>query len=186
MTESLVLSAAPAWAAAIAAIDDLLSRLKLDHAFVGEAAITAWLGHRLERGSIDVLTLITPQQKNQVAMMASNRGFEVDREAVEAADELDLIPLRFRADEQLIRIHVLVASNALYGWMVKRAVPARIGEREMRVAASEDVVLMLLVSDAPLAAQKVSDVVAAAGERFHREQLNEQLVSIGLPQKVLS
>lgn len=186
MNDPLILSAAAPWEAAVSAVDDLLSRLKLDHAFVGEAAMAAWLGHRFERASVDVLALMTPQQKNQVAMMANNRGFEIDRAAVEAADELDLIPLAIRHGDQLVRIHVLVASNALYGWMVNRAADATLAGRPIRVARSEDLVLMLLVSDAPLAAQKVKDIIAAAGARFDREQLNEKLVSIGLSQKVLS
>jgi hypothetical protein len=186
VTDPLTLQADPARTAAILAIDDLLSRLKLDHAFVGEAAMAAWLSHAFHHGPVDVLAVMTPEQKGQVPMMAMNRGFEVDRASVESTDELDLIPLAMRTDGELVRIHVLVASNALYAWMVKGALQTSLGERQFKVARAEDLVLMLLVSDAPVAAQKITEVINAAGARFDRGQLNEKLVSIGLSQKVLS
>ena len=46
--------------------------------FVGGVARAAWLGGAIEGGSIDIVALMQPPQKNQVAMMASNRGFVVD------------------------------------------------------------------------------------------------------------
>jgi len=65
--------ATPRYDRAIAAVADLLSRLKLDFAFVGNVARSAWLGSRVENGSLDVVVVMTPEQKNNVAMMASNR-----------------------------------------------------------------------------------------------------------------
>jgi len=84
--------------------------------FVGSVARSAWLGGLIDSGSIDVLGVMQPQQKNQVAMMASNRGFRVDRDEIDHAEELDLIPLTW-IDEDDVRVHVLVASNALYARM---------------------------------------------------------------------
>src|SRR5256885_12799861 len=116
--------AAAPYARAIEAVHELLSRLRLDFLFVGNVARSAWLGSEVASGSIDTLATMGPQQKNQVAMMASNRGFRVERDEVEASEELDVIPMRF--DE--LRIHVLVASKALYGRMVKEGVEAKFGE----------------------------------------------------------
>src|SRR5688572_10537677 len=91
---------------AIDAIADLLSRLRLDFLFVGNVARAAWLGSRVESGSLDILALMAPQQKNQVAMMASNRGFRVDRGEIEQSEELDLVPLNFVGEDGEIRVHV--------------------------------------------------------------------------------
>ena len=74
----------PRYSRAIAAIDELLMKLRLEWTFVGSIARAAWLGGVVDGGSIDVVALMKPEQKNQVAMMASNRGFHVDREEIEA------------------------------------------------------------------------------------------------------
>src|SRR5207237_2521219 len=80
---------------AIAAVSELLTKLRLDFMFVGSVARASWLGGTVDSGSIDVVAVMQPQQKNQIAMMASNRGFTVDRDEVEKAEELDLVPLKF-------------------------------------------------------------------------------------------
>ena len=107
----------PRYSRAIAAIDELLMKLRLEWTFVGSIARAAWLGGVVDGGSIDVVALMKPEQKNQVAMMASNRGFYVDREEIDRSEELDLVPLHF--DD--VRVHVLVASNALYAKMIGAA-----------------------------------------------------------------
>ena len=114
--------ASPRYGRAIAAAADLLTRLRLEFVFVGSVARSAWLGSRVDRGSLEVVALMTPEQKSQVAMMAGNRGFRVDREEVEDTAELDLIPMHFVDPEGEVRVHVLVASNALYGRMVRAGV----------------------------------------------------------------
>ena len=157
---------------AIAAVSDLLTRLRLDFVFVGNVARSAWLRSRVERGSIDVMAVMSSEQKNQVAMMASNRGFVVDRDEVEQSEELDLIPLHF-AD---VRIHVLVASNALYAKMIAAAQIVK----ELRVASREDLALLLtLGEDAAGARQLIS------APDFDRGRYNETLVAIGLRELVL-
>src|SRR5215212_9839730 len=79
---------------ALHATAELLSKLRIDHAFVGAVARAAWLGGEAA-GAIDVLALMAPEQKNQVAMMATNRGFRVDRDEIAETEELDLVPLSF-------------------------------------------------------------------------------------------
>jgi len=113
-------AASPLYEGAIAAVVDLLTRQRLDFVFAGNVARAAHLGTTVDGGSIDVIATMGPQQKNQVAMMASNRGFRVEREEIEATEELDLIPMHFEG----VRVHVLVASNALYGRMVADGVVA--------------------------------------------------------------
>ena len=151
----------PRYARAIDAISELLSRLRLEWAFVGGIARAAWLGGVIEEGSIDLIALMKPEQKNHVAMMASNRGFRIDR------DEIDLIPLHF--DD--VRIHVLVASNALYAKMIASARVVN----ELRVASPEDLALLLTLSeDAAGVRQLMSD------PDFDHVRYNETLTSIGL------
>ena len=70
--------ATPRYARAIEAVAELLTKLRIESMFVGSVARSAWLGGMIDSGSIDVLGLMQPQQKNQVAMMANNRGFRVD------------------------------------------------------------------------------------------------------------
>src|SRR2546430_7925980 len=111
----------PRHARAIEAVAELLSKLRVESMFVGSVARAAWLGGLIDSGSIDVLGLMQPQQMNQVAMMANNRGFRVDRDEIEDAEELDLIPLNWIDEEGDVRIHVLVASNALYARMFAAA-----------------------------------------------------------------
>src|SRR6185503_3047479 len=87
---------------ALHATAELLSKLRLDYAFVGGVARAAWLGGEVA-GPIDVLALMNPQQKNQAAMMAANRGFRVDRNEIEATEELDVVPLNFVDGEGEVR-----------------------------------------------------------------------------------
>lgn len=148
--------------------------------FVGSVARVAWLGGMIEEGSIDVLALMQPQQQNQVAMMANNRGFRVDRDEIEQTEELDLVPLMWADEEGDVRVHVLVASNALYARMFGSARTIEFYGKEIRVPAAEDLALLLSMSD------ELDDVrVLAAGESFDRSAFNEKLVSIGLRERVL-
>jgi hypothetical protein len=169
------LRATPRHARAIEAVAELLSKLRIESMFVGSVARAAWLGGLLDSGSIDILGLMQPQQKNQVAMMASNRGFRVDHDEVDQAEELDLIPLNWIDEEGDVRVHVLVASNALYARMFANARTVAFYEREIRVPSAEDVALLLSMSD------DRDDVRAlAATESFDRQAFNSKLVSIGL------
>jgi hypothetical protein len=175
----LPLRATPRFIHAIEAVAELLSKLRIESMFVGSVARAAWLGGLIDSGSIDVLGLMQPQQKNQVAMMASNRGFRVDRDEVDQAEELDLIPLTW-IDEDDVRVHVLVASNALYARMFANARTTQLYEREIRVPSAEDTALLLSMSD------DRDDVrVLAASEQFDRRAFNQKLVSIGLRELVL-
>jgi hypothetical protein len=173
------LRAVPRFTHAIEAVADLLSKLRIESLFVGSVARAAWLGGLIDSGSIDVLGLMQPQQKNQVAMMAGNNGFRVDRDEIERSEELDLIPLTW-IDEDDVRVHVLVASNALYARMFATARTAQLYEREIRVPSAEDTALLLSMSD------DRDDVrILAASDQFDRSAFNDKLVSIGLRELVL-
>jgi hypothetical protein len=174
------LHATPRHARAIEAVAELLSKLRIESMFVGSVARAAWLGGMIDNGSIDVLGLMQPQQKNQVAMMANNRGFRVDRDEIDQAEELDLIPLTWIDDDSDVRVHVLVASNALYARMFATARMIEFHNREIRVPAAEDLALLLSMSD------EHDDVrILAASEQFDRRAFNDKLVSIGLRELVL-
>jgi hypothetical protein len=184
----LTIRAATGHAAAIAAVDDLLAKQRIERLFVGNVARAAWLGSLVDSGSIDVLGLMQSQQKNNVAMMASHRGFVVDRDEVESTAELDLVPLTFDG----VRVHVLVASNALYARMFGAAHAGRIlspsGEAEdglrtrptLRVPAAEDLALMLTMSEDEDAVRQL-----AAKPEFDRTLYNQKLISIGLAARVI-
>jgi hypothetical protein len=161
----------PRYARAMEAVGDLLTRLRIEWIFVGGVARAAWLGGAIDGGSIDVVALMQPQQKNQVAMMASNRGFVVDRDEVDRSEELDLIPLHF-AD---VRIHVLVASNALYSKMIGAGKIVK----ELRVASREDLALLLTLGEDAAGAQQL-----ISAPDFDRERYNETLLAIGLRELV--
>jgi hypothetical protein len=165
---------------AIAAVADLLARLRLESVFVGSVARSAWLGSRVDQGSLEVVALMTSEQKNQVAMMAGNRGFRVDREEVEHTAELDLIPMHFVDPEGEVRIHVLVASNALYGKMVR----AGVAVETIRVAAIEDLALLFALGDDD-DSQRAASMLVRLPE-FDRIAYNERLISIGLPHYVVN
>jgi len=167
----LTIHAATGHAAAIRAVDELLSKQRIDHLFLGNVARVAWLGGAIDDGSIDVLGLMHAEQKNNVAMMAANRGFHVDREEIERTTELDLVPLAFHD----VRVHVLVASNALYGRMFADAPTAQLGDRDLRVPSAEDLALLLAMSEDDDAVRQI-----AARPEFDRARFNEKLTSIGL------
>jgi hypothetical protein len=160
---------------AIHAAADLLAKLRLDFAFLGNVARAAWLGGLVREGSIDVLALMQSQQKNQVAMMASNRGFRVEREEIEQSEELDLVPLNFVDKEGDVRINVLVATNALYGRMVAKASESSIDELPIRVPNAEDFALLLGMSGDDEALRMI-----AATTTFDRAAFNEKVTAIGL------
>ena len=172
--------ASPRYGRAIAAVADLLARLRLEFVFVGSVARSAWLGSPVERGSLEVVTLMNPEQKSQVAMMASNRGFRVDREEVEHTAELDLVPLHFVDPEGEVRVHVLVASNALYGRMVS----AGVATETVKVAAIEDLALLFALGDDDDSQRAAAMLVRLP--QFDRTAYNERLVSIGLPHFVVN
>ena len=157
----------PRYARAVDAVRELLTKLRLEWAFVGGIARAAWLGGTIDRGSIDVVALMKPEQKNQVAMMASHRGFHIDRDEVEQSEELDLIPLHF--DD--VRIHVLVATNALYAKMINAARVVN----DVRVASPEDLALLLTLSEDTAGVRQLMSDAA-----FDRARFDETLASIGL------
>ena len=185
------IAASPLYERAIAAVADLLSRQRLDYVFAGNVARAAHLGTPVDGGSIDVIATMGPQQMNQVAMMASHRGFRVERDEVEAAEELDLIPMH--SDE--VKVHVLVASNALYGRMVADGAVAGSqfpipggdsGNRELgtgnslKVPRSEDFALLLQMSND---VTSLMTLIEAPG--FDRDGYNRKLTSIGLRELVI-
>ena len=186
------IAASPLYERAIAAVADLLSRQRLDFVFAGSVARAAYLGTPVDGGSIDVIATMGPQQMNQVAMMANNRGFRVEREEIAAAEELDLIPMRFED----VRVHVLVASNALYGRMVADGSVAewpgsQVAEAgttrqpgnpvtQIRVPRIEDFALLLQMSN-----DVTSLMTLIESPDFDRGAYNRKLTSIGLRELVV-
>jgi hypothetical protein len=160
---------------AIHATAELLGRLKLDTMFVGNVARAAWLNVEMSGGAVDVLAVMTGQQKGQVAMMAANRGFRVDRDEVEATEELDLIPLNFVDPEGEVRVHVLLASNALYGRMVSVGIATELDGRTVKIPRAEDLALMLLMAEDQEAVQHLTSL-----PEFDLQAFRERLASIGL------
>lgn len=158
-------------ATAIQAVADLLARLRLDFLFVGSVAHAAHLATPIAVGPIDAIATMGPQQKNQLAMMANNNGFDVDRDEIAATEELDLVPMRFDGT----RVHVLVASNALYGRMVAEGVQAEFGERTLKVPRLEDFALLLQMNNDVESLMRVIE-----SPEFDRENYNEKLTAIGL------
>ena len=168
--------ASPQYEPAIRAVSDLLSRLRLDFLFVGNVARAAHLGDPVGSGSIDVIATMGPQQKNQLAMMARNNGFAVEREELEAAEELDLVPVRFEG----VRVHVLVASNALYGRMVAEGVQAQFEGATLKVPRLEDFALLLQMNND---VESLMRVIESPG--FDRPSYNTKLTAIGLRELVV-
>ncbi|HVG23079.1 MAG TPA: hypothetical protein VND45_02895 [Thermoanaerobaculia bacterium] len=160
---------------AIHATAELLEKLRIDAMFVGGVARSAWLGGDVAGGAVDVLALMNAPQKNQLAMMAANRGFRVDRDELEQTDELDLIPLNFLDDAGEVRVHVLLATNALYGRMVSSAQESSLDERALKVPRAEDLALLLLFAEDEVTVRRLATL-----PEFDRTAFQERLVSIGL------
>lgn len=167
--------ATPRYGRAIHATAELLEKLRIESIFVGGVARAAWLGDEIGSGAVDVLALMNAPQKNQVAMMASHRGYRVERSEIEQSEELDLVPLNFIHDEGDVRVHVLLATNALYGRMAAAGVPAQIDDRPVRVPRAEDLTLMLLMSDDEESVRRLTEL-----PEFDRHGFQERLASIGL------
>jgi hypothetical protein len=168
------------YARAIDGVADLLGRLRLDHAFVGSVAWAAWLGGIADAGPVDVLAVMGPQQKSQVAMMGANRGFRVEREEIDQSEELDLIPLWWSDPDGEVRVHVLVASNALYGRMVAAGVAAEFRDKSIKVPAAEDFALLLAISEDEEGVRAMT-----ATPEFDRDAYNAKVVSIGIAERVI-
>jgi hypothetical protein len=167
--------AAPSHARAIRAVADLLSRLRLDSVFVGGVARAAHLGDPAG-GSVDAVATMGSQQKSQLAMMAKNNGFGVDREELDATEELDLVPLTFEGT----RVHILVASNALYGRMVADGVNAEFEEGSVKVPRAEDFALLLQMNND---VESLMSIIESP--QFDREGYNRKLAAIGLRELVV-
>lgn len=164
----------------IEAVAELLTKLRLEFVFVGAVARSAWAGGIADAGPVDVLAVMSPEQKNNVAMMASNRGFRVERDEIDASEELDLIPLHHVDSEGDVRVHVLVASNALYGRMVASGIDAEFRDRTVRIPAAEDFALLLTVAGDEDGVESLLAIPA-----FDRDSYNRKLVSIGLAEHVV-
>lgn len=160
---------------AIHAVAVLLEKLKIDGMFVGHVARSAWFGEEVSGGAIDLLALMTAPQRNQLAMMASNRGFRVEREELESVEELDLVPMHFRDEEGEVRVHVLLATNALYGRMIAAGATAEFDGREVKIPRAEDFALLLLMGDDQDAVRSLT-----AMPEFDLTAFRERLASIGL------
>lgn len=182
MSNEVEVTAAKGHELAIEAIASLLEKLKIDCAFVGQVAESAWLRKPVDKGSVDVVAVVGPDRRQQIPMMAmaQNRCFEVDREAVEAAQELDLIPLAFSAESRTIPIHILIASNALYSIMIRDSVETRMGDRPLKVVKAEDLALLLMVDESEESTAKVHEIVDKSDGAFDLDRFNERLASIGL------
>jgi hypothetical protein len=166
---------------AIHAVAELLGKLKIDAMFVGNVARGAWLDAEIGSGAVDVIAVMTPQQKSQVAMMAANRGFRVERDELDATEELDLIPIHFLDEEEEVRVHVLLASNALYGRMVSVAIATQLDERTVKIPRAEDLALMLLMAEDAEAVQRLTGM-----PQFDLAAFRERLSSIGLGGEAVS
>lgn len=160
---------------AIHATAELLGKLKMESMFVGGVARAAWLDVELGTGAVDVLAVMTAQQKGQIAMMAANRGFRVERDELDATEELDLIPLNWMDPDGEVRVHVLMASNALYGRMVAVGIATEIDDRTVRIPRAEDLALMLLMAEDQEAVQHLTSL-----PEFDLQAFRERLTSIGL------
>lgn len=169
---------------AIATLADLLTRQRIESVFLGNVACSAWLGRKVERGSLDVLALMTPQQRSPITMMASHRGFRIDPAEIEQSEELDLVPLNLDDEEGSIAIHVLLASNALYGRMVAAGIEASIGQTPLRVPLAEDLALLLSMSEDEQSQQDREMLIRLP--EFDRRVFNERLVAIGLQQLTIN
>lgn len=166
---------------AIHSTAELLAKLRIESIFVGSVARAAWLGDCVEQGSVDVLALLNAPQKNQVAMMASHRGFRVERAEIEESELLDLVPLNFVDPAGDVRVHVLLASNALYGRMVAAGVAAPPSDAlpALRVPRAEDLALLLLLAEDDEGVQRLSEL-----PQFDRRSFDDRLASIGLGARV--
>lgn len=188
MSEEVRVTASKGHELAIEAVASLLAKFKVDCAFVGQVAESAWLQKPVEKGSIDVLAMVGPDRRQQIPMMAMahNRCFQVDKEAVEAALELDLIPMTFKAESRTIPIHILFASNALYSVMIRDAVETRLEEHPLKVVRAEDLALLLMVDESEESSRKVRDIVENSDGSFDVEGFNQRLASIGLASRQLT
>lgn len=169
------IQAIPRYARALDATHELLGKLRIDVMFVGTVARAAWLGGEIDAGAIDILALMSAAQRAQLAMMAANRGFRVEREELDQCEELDLVPLNFVDEEGEVRVHVLLATNALYARMFGSSWEEQFGERTLKVPAPEDLALMLLMSDDDEGVKALT-----ALPEFNIQAFRERLASIGL------
>jgi hypothetical protein len=157
------------------AVAELLDKLRIEGLFVGNVARSAWLGGTVAAGSVDVLAMMNAPQKGQLAMMASHRGFRVEQEELDQTEELDLVPLWYADPEGEVRVHVLLATNALYGRIMRAGCATDFGGRSVRVPAAEDLALLLLLAD------DMDGVKQLAGQDgFDHTAWQDRLASIGL------
>ena len=152
---------------AVMATEGLLGRLQIDHAFVGEVALAAWLGRPAASSAVDVLALLAPDRCRQVPMMASNNGFLVDEDEVMSALELDLIPMRFEHTEGSPRVHILMATNALYSKMLRRTHQVEVGDDAIPIVHPEDLGLLLAMQEAR---DTLDALIESVGDLFDRDR----------------
>ena len=179
LTGPYTISATPRYQTAIRDLVSLLTALRSPYAFVGTVAAAAWLGEEVSSGPLDLLATVGGDRSGHLPMMAGNRGFEVDRAEVEAAEELDLVPMTHPGDPR-VRVHVLLASNALYGTMVRDCAVTQFEGEDIRVITVEDYALLLLMGDEESQGRSVA---VRRRKDFDISRFNEKLISIGLGER---
>lgn len=179
MNDKLRIGASADYERVIVALLNLFRGMRVNHAFVGTVAGSAWLGRHVEDGSIEALVAVGADGARTLPMMAQHRGFVVDQNLIEASEELDLVPLSFPAQGGEIRVHVLLATNALYGRMIAAARDAHLRDIDLRIVCAEDFGLLLSVAEDESSAADLERLI----ESFHGFDLdlfNRKLQSIGL------
>jgi hypothetical protein len=187
MDRTLTLAGDGARIGAARAAAAMLATLRMDHAIVGDLALHAWLEEDVPAaGSVDLLGMVQTERAGQIPRIAPDHGFHVDPAQAAEAEELDLLPMTWRGGEREVKVHLLFATNALYGRMVRESVAVAGEESELKVIRAEDLALLLLVSDEPEALAAIARLRLKLGPALDVEGLNRKLVSIGLSGKVLT
>lgn len=185
MEKLINITGPPQFCEAARATADLLGRLGLEFAFVGAAAASAWLGEDPAGSPVDVLGLLGPDRMQQVPMIAANNGFEVNADSVERARELDLIPMAWPSPDGTTPVHVLLATNSLYSWMIRDSVEGTIDDKVVRIVCRSDWALLLSVDDRAEAAVQLALLTKSMSE-VEIERLNGRLETIGLRERVVA
>lgn len=157
----------------------LLRQVEAPYAFVGDVALNAWLDRPHNGHTVDVVTLLGDRPTSLLAA-AGEAGLTFDEREIARCEELDLIPLRFDGRSDSVRIHLLLATNALYGRMIQSAVEGEVEGTWVRVVSAEDLALLLSISGTEESARSLEELTTAPGVNFDHERFRRMLTMIGI------
>lgn len=158
---------------AVPRVADILSRKGHRHALIGGVAIGVWVEPRATK---DIDFVISAQLGDVDELLGAARaaGFDVREDEVERLKRSHMTRIWATDSEgDPFMIDLLLNEHPFYASLLARSRSQRLGDCEVRVASSEDLLLLKLLAARPQDAVDAARLVETCGEAMDRHYLEQ-------------